>query len=304
VTPGDGVGDVSPPSPSSTIRHVRVVDEDRIEAPASADNEPPPRTRRPATTWLAWLGIALAITLGVVAVVRAGDHPSTLTAEQIQSTVNSEVEKGIADAQNVPPPAETAFRAIQPSMVYIRAKRSGTASEDTTSGAGVIVNATGQILTARHVVDGAESIEVTFADGSQSTATIASEEAANDIAVLTPDKPPSVIVPAVLGGSVRIGDDVYAAGHPLDLVDSLTAGVVSGLNRTVPIAGQPTLTGLIQFDAAVNPGSSGGPLLNRAGQVVGIVTALANPTDQTFFVGIGFAIPIATAGGAAGAPQQ
>ena len=113
-----------------------------------------------------------------------------------------------------------------------------------------------------------------------------------------------MIVPAVLGGGVQIGDDVYAAGHPLDLVDSLSAGVVSGLNRTVPIAGQATLTGLIQFDAAVNPGNSGGPLLNRAGQVVGIVTALANPTDQTFFVGIGFAIPIATAGGAAGAPQQ
>jgi S1-C subfamily serine protease len=103
---------------------------------------------------------------------------------------------------------------------------------------------------------------------------------------------------------VRVGDDVYAVGHPLGLVDSLTAGVVSGVNRSIPVPGGVTLSGLIQFDAAVNPGNSGGPLLNRAGQVVGIVTALANPSDQGFFIGIGFAVPIATAGGAAGAPQQ
>ena len=211
---------------------------------------------------------------------------------------------GITAAQNVPPPGETAFRAIQPSMVYITAKRAGAATEGTTSGAGVVINASGQVLTARHVVDGADSIEVTFADGSQSSATIASQQASSDIAVLAPQQPPSVIVPAVMGGGVQIGDDVYATGHPFGLVDSLSGGVVSGLNRTVPISGGQTLNGLIQFDAAVNPGNSGGPLLNSAGQVVGIVTALANPAEQTFFVGIGFAIPIATAGGAAGAPQQ
>lgn len=283
---------------------MHVVDDDRIEAPANADDQQPPGTRRPIKPWLAGLGIGLAIALGIVAVVRTNDRPSTLTSAQISSTISSEVDKGIAAAQHLPPPGQTAFRTIQPSMVFISAKRGGGASEDTTSGAGVVINAQGQILTARHVVDGAESIDVTFADGTQSSATVASAQASNDIAVLTPNPPPSVIVPAVLGGRVQIGDDVYATGHPLGLVDSLSAGVVSGLDRTVPISGGQTLTGLIQFDAAVNPGSSGGPLLNSAGQVVGIVTALANPADQTFFVGIGFAIPIATAGGAAGAPQQ
>ena len=102
------------------------------------------------------------------------------------------------------------------------------------SGAGVVVDATGRILTARHVVHGADSIEVTFADGTETSATIASEEADNDIAVLTPAKTPSVIVPAVLGGRIQTGDEVYAVGHPLDLVDSLSAGVVSGLDRTAP----------------------------------------------------------------------
>ena len=283
---------------------MRVFDDDRIEAPASAEGEDPPRKRISTKPALAWLGIGLALALGVVAVVRAGDRPSTLTPQQISSTINTEVDNAVAAAQNVPPPGQTAFRAIQPSMVYIRAQRGGTVSEDNSSGAGVIIDDSGQILTARHVVVGADSIEVTFADGTESSATISAEHPEDDIAVLAPDNPPSVIVPAVLGGGVQIGDDVYATGHPFDLVDSLSAGVVSGLNRTVPISNAQTLHGLIQFDAAVNPGNSGGPLLNSAGQIVGIVTALANPAQEGFFVGIGFAIPIATAGGAAGAPQQ
>jgi S1-C subfamily serine protease len=104
-----------------------------------------------------------------------------------------------------------------------------------------------------------------------------------------------------MGGGLRVGDEVYAVGHPLGLVGSMSAGVVSGLNRSIPVEGDRTLDQLIQFDAAVNPGNSGGPLLNRGGQVVGIVTALANPAEQGFFVGIGFAVPIGAAAGVAGA---
>lgn len=282
---------------------MRVFDEDRIETPTSVEDQPPRPKRHPTKPGLAWIGIGVAIALGIVAVVRTADRPSTLTPEQISSTISSEVVNGLADAENVPPPGEVVFRAIQPSMVYISAKQGG-ASRDASSGAGAVIDDSGQILTARHVVHGAESIEVTFYDGTQSSATIVSEQADNDIAVLAADNLPEVVVPAVLGGGVRIGDDVYATGHPFDLVNSLSAGVVSGLNRTVPIADEQTLTGLIQFDAAVNPGNSGGPLLNRAGQIVGVVTALANPAQEGFFVGIGFAVPIATAAGAAGAPQQ
>jgi S1-C subfamily serine protease len=284
---------------------MRVADDDRVEASTAADDQRPPApARRPAWAWLVGLGIVAALVLGVVAVLRSDDQPASPSAGQIASTVSSLVGAGVAAAANAPPASATAFQTIQPSMVYISAQHTGATSEDTSVGAGVVVNAQGQILTARHVVTGAQAINVTFADGTETTAQIASEQAATDIAVLTPAQLPSVVVPAVLGGGVRIGDDVFAVGHPLGLVDSLTSGVVSGLDRAVPIAGGTPLSGLIQFDAAVNPGNSGGPLLNRAGQVVGIVTALANPSDQTFFVGIGFAIPIATAGGAAGAPQQ
>jgi len=291
---------------------VRVFD-DRIAAANGLDDQSPPepqrlttrrRVKRPTRAGLVSLGVVVALVLGVVAVVRSGDRPATLTPEEISSTISSEVDDRLADAENVPPQGEIAFRAIQPSMVYISATPEGSTSNDRMSGAGVVIDDSGQILTARHVVAGSESIEVTFADGTQSSATIASEQADNDIAVLVADTLPSIVVPAVLGGGVRIGDDVYATGHPFDLFNSLSAGVVSGLNRTVPIAESQTLTGLIQFDAAVNPGNSGGPLLNRAGQIVGIVTALANPAQEGFFVGIGFAVPIATAGGAAGAPQQ
>ncbi|HEY2303569.1 MAG TPA: trypsin-like peptidase domain-containing protein, partial [Acidimicrobiales bacterium] len=171
-------------------------------------------------------------------------------------------------------------------------------------GTGIIVNTQADIMTALHVVQGASAIKVTFADGSNSAASIKSSDPEHDIAVLTAAQPPSVIVPEVLGGGAQIGDGVFAVGNPLGLVGSLSAGVVSGLNRSFPLADGRTMSGMIQFDAAVNPGSSGGPLLNGKGQVIGIVTGLANPEGAKDFVGIGFAVPIGTAGGAAGAPAR
>jgi S1-C subfamily serine protease len=182
-----------------------------------------------------------------------------------------------------------------------RPKPSEADGENGGLGTGVIINAEGAILTANHVVDGAKSIRVTFIDGSSSNATVISSEPDRDIAVLKADRNPEVVVPAVMGGGVRVGDEAFAIGHPLGLVDSMSSGVISGLNRSIPVGDDRTLDGLIQFDTAVNPGNSGGPLLNRAGQVVGIVTALANPSEQGVFIGIGFAVPIGAAAGVAGA---
>jgi S1-C subfamily serine protease len=198
------------------------------------------------------------------------------------------------------------YRTIQPSLVIIRAQiGQGQDAGSSSLGSGVIIDRQAEIMTANHVIDGATSVEVTFADGTSAAASVVSSSPEQDIAVLAPEHPPSVIVPAVLGGGVRVGDDTYSVGNPLGLADSITAGVVSGLDRTIGREdGDGELKGLIQFDAAVNPGSSGGPLLNRQGQVVGIVTALANPTGQRFFVGIGFAVPIATAGGGGRVPPS
>jgi putative serine protease PepD len=170
-------------------------------------------------------------------------------------------------------------------------------------GSGVIVTDTGTVLTAHHVVSGGGDISIVFADGTKTSGTIAASYPKIDIAALTPKKLPEVVVPATLGGGVAVGSDVVAIGNPLGLRYSTTTGIVSGLDRTTKTKAG-SVSGLIQFDAAVNPGNSGGPLLNGAGQVVGIVTALANPANQDFFVGVGFAVPITTAGGAAGGPQQ
>ncbi|HEX5451182.1 MAG TPA: trypsin-like peptidase domain-containing protein, partial [Candidatus Limnocylindrales bacterium] len=155
-------------------------------------------------------------------------------------------------------------------------------------------------------VAAASSIELTFADGSQSAAAITDREPDEDIAVLRAAAPPQGLEPATLGnpGNVRVGSEAYAVGNPFGLTGSMSAGVVSGLDRSFKLPdSQVVLHGLIQIDAAVNPGNSGGPLVDRDGRVLGIVTGLVNPTDGDFFVGIGFAVPIDVAGGAAGLPQ-
>jgi S1-C subfamily serine protease len=208
-----------------------------------------------------------------------------------------------------PQPSTAAiYTAVAPSVVSIVATHAGS-PPSADSGTGVVVNADATILTALHVVSGADAVRITFADGTTSTATVTAADPTIDIAALAPATLPSVVVPAVLGRSdqLAVGDGVIAIGDQLGLTRSTTTGVVSGLNRQATVTGGRTQTGLIQFDAAVNPGSSGGPLLNAKGQIVGIVVALANPTDSDTFVGVGFAVPITSAVGARGgsrAPQQ
>jgi S1-C subfamily serine protease len=236
--------------------------------------------------------------------------------------VNEAIASALASV--TPPPAfsEGAWARAQPAVVLIEASAptasasasgpagaspapSAGADNPGSLGTGVVINDQGDIMTAFHVVQGAVSIKVTFADGSSSAAIVASSHPATDIAVLRAATLPQGLAPAVLGnpGSLRVGSEVYALGSPFGLYGSLSAGVVSALNRTFTQPDGREITGLIQIDAAVNPGNSGGPLLNRAGQVVGIVDALVNPTKQDVFIGIGLAVPIDVAGGAAGLPQ-
>jgi S1-C subfamily serine protease len=273
---------------------------------ASATGEPQvaptDRSRRRRLLLICAAVLVVVLALLVWWLVPSGPAPIT------SADVDAAVQRGIQQAQqqqaNTPPEAAAAYQTIGPSLVSVTSSRPEGAAMDTTLGAGVIVNADGTVLTALHVVDGATQIQVKYADGATTSARLAGSKPESDIAVLAVDQLPQVVVPAVLAGPPAIGDTVFAVGNPLGLERSLSAGVVSADDRSIDSGtGQP-LSGLIQFDAAVNPGNSGGPLLNRAGQVVGIVTALANPTHQDFFVGIGFAVPIATAGGAAGGPQQ
>jgi S1-C subfamily serine protease len=210
-------------------------------------------------------------------------------------------------ASATPPPSYSSqvYQIIRPSLVLIQTQTTGDDDEEQGVGSGVVIDDRGDILTSLHVVADAADIQVTFADGTQSAARVTATQPENDIAVLQADQPPAQLFPATLGspGAMRVGDEAFVVGHPLGLYGSMSAGVISGFDRSVKTSNsdQP-LKGLIQIDAAVNPGNSGGPLLNRYGQVVGIVAGLINPTDQNVFAGIGFAVPINAAGGAAGLP--
>lgn len=248
--------------------------------------------------WAVVVAVAVAFALTAFVLSRCGpaDSPRVAPSPSPKPTVVEELST-----------AEV-YEALAPSVVSIEAAHTGTGRADA-GGTGVVVNAQGVILTALHVVRDAATIRVTYADGTASPATLLASDSASDIAALATDASPTVLVPAVLGSSARlsVGDDVVAIGNQLGLTSSATAGVVSGLNRAATGTGGIDLRGLIQFDAAVNPGSSGGPLVNTRGETIGIVVALANPTAANTFIGIGFAVPIGTAlaaGGDGPGPQQ
>lgn len=251
-----------------------------------------------------FLGGVLAAFLAIAAYVALNPGRPPITIGDVRQAVAS----ALASVTPAPPRGEGVYATIQPSLVVVQATGEDAQGKPSNElGSGVIVNDTGAVLTALHVVEGATTIKLTFADGSASEATIGASEPDKDIAVLQPDTPPRSFAPATLGNpaSVRIGTDVFVVGNPFGLGGSLSSGVVSGLDRsfTDPET-ERQFAGLIQVDAAVNPGTSGGPLLDRDGRVVGIVTALINPTRDDVFIGIGLAVPIDVAGGAAGLPPD
>jgi S1-C subfamily serine protease len=244
--------------------------------------------------------LAALVALLVYKILVSGPHQLT------PRDVNDTVAQALASA--TPPPAFSArvYEGIQPSLVLIETQGSAASGDaEHGLGSGVVIDDMGDILTSLHVVANADQIQLTFADGTKSSAEVTAKQPQNDIAVLRASQPPAQLVPATLGNpnAMHVGDEAFVVGNPLGLYSSMSAGVISGFDRSFkrPNTNQ-TLQGLIQIDAAVNPGNSGGPLLNRDGQVIGIVTGLVNPTDQDAFAGIGFAVPINVAGGAAGLP--
>jgi S1-C subfamily serine protease len=223
-----------------------------------------------------------------------------------QRDINAAVERALESAKPKPSVASQAYEVIHPSVVRVQSlMKSAEGKKEGATGTGVVIDSSGIILTCLHVVQNAEEVHVVFADGSDSEAVIIVTQPENDLAVLRAKIIPDDLVPATLTDSstLRVGDEVVAVGNPFGINNSVSAGVVSGLGRNFKSTKTGTvMTNLIQFDAAVNPGNSGGPLVNRNGEVVGIVTALLNPNEQDVFIGIGFAVPIETAASVAGAP--
>jgi S1-C subfamily serine protease len=257
------------------------------------------RTHRIAA-FAALPGIAALIYL--LAQTSLSPRPIEITQEHIDNAVAKSLE-------TVPVPSHSAkaYEAVRGSIVRVRAYYDGPDGGEIPGGigTGVVILDKGVILTNIHVVDGAKRIGLTFSEGMESDAIVTGTRPEDDLAVLQANTVPDDLQAATLQSTAGLapGDFVTAVGFPFGIGPSVSSGVVSGLKREYRSPeGQRQLTNLIQFDAAVNPGNSGGPLLNASGEVVGIVTGILNPTQQRVFVGIGFAVPIENAAMAVGVP--
>jgi S1-C subfamily serine protease len=231
-------------------------------------------------------------------------QPTDLTQDDIDAAVLHTIEN-----KTLPSRAAKAAAAVMPSVVRVRGydefDEPGGNEEMQGVGTGVVIVETGVILTNLHVVSGAKRVTVTFFDGSESEVDMVRAYPQNDLAVIKARLIPDDLPAATLGSTaeLRPGDEVVAVGYPFGIGPSTSAGVISGLDRSFRSPeGKQVMTGLIQFDAAVNPGNSGGPLVTMNGEVIGIVTALLNPTPARTFIGIGFAATIESAGAAVGIP--
>ena len=234
---------------------------------------------------------------------------SPVTQDDIDIAVRASLEK-----EPLPSAAAKAYEAILPSVVRVIGlmseaddgeDRPEKRAMERSLGTGVVIIDNGTILTNLHVVSGAKKIRVRFANGHESEAQIIGTQPENDLAVLRAASLPDDLEAATMRSTsdLRPGDHVIAVGHTFGIGPSASYGVVSGLKREFRSAeGERTLTNLIQFDAAANPGNSGGPLVTMDGHVVGVVTAILNPSEQRTFIGIGFAVPIENAASAAGMP--
>jgi len=270
-------------------------------------------------------GMLLAGALAAVAALAWKGDPQELTQDDIDAAVLHTL-----DNKSLPSRVAKAAESVRQSVVAVRSfgdepktkklsdekkkpdtpknpesKKTPDGEVQLGIGTGVVIIDNGTILTNLHVVRGAKRLVVTFADGMESEADLVGAHPENDLAVIRAKKIPDDLQPATLGSSGRLapGDHVVAVGFPFGIGPSVSAGVVSGLGREFRSPeGERILTGLIQFDAAANPGNSGGPLVTLDGEVVGIVTAILNPSQQRTFIGIAFAATMEAAGNAVGIP--
>ena len=274
------------------------------EVPQPAATQQPRRSRRILQRLHAPLlmasgaGIALLILMGFQA---SKPPPRVLTQKDIDAAVLKTLE-----TKPLPSRAAQAYELIKGAVVRVRGLGEETEADkdvERSVGTGVVILDNGTILTNLHVVSGAKRLSVIFSDGLESEATVVGARAEHDLAVIRAKTVPDDLTPATLRSTadLRLGDEVVAAGFPFGIGPSVSFGVISGLRREYQSPeGKRLLTNLIQFDAAANPGSSGGPLFTTDGEVVGIVTGILNPNKEAVFIGIGFAVPIENAASAVG----
>ena len=216
-----------------------------------------------------------------------------------KSRVKEMLDKAHSSGKQVKP------KALGPALETETAGKDDDEEVEQGVGTGVVIIDKGVILTNLHVVSGADHIKVTFFDGLEADAAITGAQPENDLAVLQARKIPDDLISATMRSTSDLapGDKVMAVGFPFGIGPSASGGIISGLKRSFRSPeGKQEMNNLIQFDAAANPGNSGGPLVTMDGEVVGIVTAILNPTSARTFIGIGVAVPIENAANAAGLP--
>ena len=291
----------------------------RPPPPAPVASEPPAAPPPPPGRLRAWLqrhpgpvwglGGLLLATLLFGSLLALQPRGQRLTQEDIDAAVRHSLEK-----EPLPSAAAKAYDAVAPSTVRVIGlmnenddgdSHAERRAMDRSLGTGVVIVDNGTILTNLHVISGARKVRVVFHNGHESDAMVVGTQPENDLAVLKALSLPDDLQAATMRSTADLkpGDHVVAIGHPFGIGPSTSYGVVSGLKREFRSEeGEKTLTNLIQFDAAANPGNSGGPLVTMDGHVVGIVTAILNPSEQRTWIGIGFAVPIENAAAAAGMP--
>jgi putative serine protease PepD len=251
--------------------------------------------RIPAGRFLAGMVIVALVALFASTMVACTSDNSGAeqTASPTTTEATSRPSTSTGDSTSIP----DLYDSVRPSVVRITTVSStGVAGQQAEGlGSGIVLDEEGNILTNYHVVQNAQELEVTLGDESSASATVVGTDPAGDLAVIKADFPSDITLsPATLGDSdkIRTGESVIAIGNPFGLDGTVTEGIISGLDRTLAEQQNRPLRELIQTDAAINPGNSGGPLVNFNGQVIGINTAIENPSGTDTFSGIGYAIPI------------
>jgi S1-C subfamily serine protease len=258
--------------------------------------------RRAATIVAAWLagGLLVVGVLSAGGVLDGGSPAAVTTVKEASATTP------IADTSTAGTGAEALYESASPGVVTIKSVISGGAEsgaspfgaepeqgESTATGSGFIVDQEGTVVTAAHVVDEASAVKVILQDGTVRSAEVLGVDDATDVAVIRFDPEGIELQPLELGdsSSLKVGAAVAAIGAPFEYAWSFSTGIVSGLDRTIEAPNGFTVSHAIQTDAAVNPGNSGGPLLDSGGDVIGVVDQIATDGSADQSSGVGFAVP-------------
>jgi len=250
-------------------------------APPAAPPSPPPKRFRKGL-------LAAVAALTVVGGAGSGAIAAALVAHAAPAAAATPAAATTARSTSLSATAESIYAQVSPGVVTI----TSVVGNGQAIGSGIVLDTKGDILTNAHAIAGARQMQVTLSTGQTVTATLVGSNSAADLAVIRISVPASSLHPVTLGnsGGVQVGDTVYAIGSPFGLSGTLTEGIVSNLNQGGAVSTGANLSGLIQTDAAINPGNSGGPLVNTAGEVIGVNNSIESPVNGN--VGVGFAIPI------------